>query len=90
METAPRATSTAPPLGIGVDPAVVTCVTVPSSGWLRCAGGNDPSTASTTAPDSFGVVAPYAGVKSVNLPVGTLSSSGRRWPFPCQIPAEET
>jgi hypothetical protein len=49
-----------------------------------------PITSSTTAPVSFGVAVPYVGVKSVNLPVGTLRSIGLRWPLPCQIPAEET
>ena len=61
VDCVPRATSTAPPDGIGVGPAVVTCVTVPSSGWFSRAAGNVPITASTT-PASRGVEAPYAGV----------------------------
>ena len=54
---APRATSTAPPAGIGVAPAVVTSVTVAVSGRFACVAGNDEKTASTT-PLSRGVAAP--------------------------------
>ena len=57
VNCAPRATSTAPPGGIGVGPLVVTCVTVPSSGVSSRAAGNFPITASTT-PLSRGVAPP--------------------------------
>ena len=61
VDCLPRATSTAPPGGIRVGPAAVTCVTVPSSGWSSRAWGNVPITASTT-PGSRGVAVPYTDV----------------------------
>ena len=82
----PWATSTAPSRGIGVPPPVVWIVTVPLRSWPGTAAGNGSITAST-APASFGVAAPQAGVKSaVPSPRGGWFSpvSGRRWPSPCQ------
>jgi hypothetical protein len=61
---APRATSTAPPGGIGVPPAPLTWVTTPLVTAFGCSPGSAPITSSTT-PSSAGVAVPHAGVYSV-------------------------
>ena len=58
---APRATSTAPPGGIGTPPVAVTWLTVPLATVFGWSDGNEPMTASTT-PSSAGVVGPHADV----------------------------
>jgi hypothetical protein len=82
----PCATSTAPSRGIGVPPPVVCTVTVPLKSCPGTADGNGRITAST-APASFGVAGPQAGVNSeVPSPRGGWFSpvNGRRCPRPCQ------
>jgi hypothetical protein len=53
----PRATSTAPPTGIGVPAPFPIAITGPTRSVFGVAGGNGDSTA-VTAPDCGGVVAP--------------------------------
>ncbi len=88
---APRPTSTAPPGGIGVAPPCFACTTVPTRSRSGAAGGNGVRTTSTVSV-AAGVAGPYADVYSAVPPAtGSLfSTSGRRWPAPCHVPANFT
>ena len=85
----PRATSTAPPAGMGIEPVAATCVTLPVSTVFGVVAGSAPITSATTAP-SGGVAGPHAEVYSVVWPAmgALLRSSWRRWSVPRQVPSK--
>ena len=83
----PRAWSTAPPDGIGVEPAVAEiCVTTPTRSVFGTAAENGLSTASTDR--AAGVLDPQVGVKIETpfVPSSWLRLTGRRDPVPRQKP----